>query len=84
MPIDPSFFEDGDSDVAKPDKFTGKEPRKLRPFISSCIMMFDAKPRKYATDRQRVSFAASYLADLAEQWWSPTLLTIPEAPIRRD
>jgi hypothetical protein len=45
-------------------------------------MMFDAKPRKYSSDRQRVSFAASYLTDLAEQWWSLVLIQVPELPVR--
>src|SRR5215471_1897450 len=52
-PFDPRMFDEGDSDVAKLDKFTGKDPRKLRSFVASCIMMFDAKPRKYSSDRQR-------------------------------
>jgi len=29
---------DEDSETAKPDKFTGREPSKLRPFIVSCVM----------------------------------------------
>jgi len=43
---------DEDSETAKPDKFTGQEPLKLRPFIVSCVMAFDSWPRKFVTDRQ--------------------------------
>src|SRR6266481_4986980 len=32
---------DGNLDAAKPDKFSGKDPRKLRPFITACVMVFD-------------------------------------------
>ena len=45
---------DEDSETAKPNKFTGRDPSKLRPFVVSCIMAFDSRPRKFATDRQRV------------------------------
>jgi len=31
-----------DSETAKPDKFTGREPSKLHPFVVSCIMAFDS------------------------------------------
>ena len=31
-----------DSEMAKPDKFTGQDPLKLCPFIVSCIMAFDS------------------------------------------
>src|SRR5882724_3425661 len=41
-----------DSEMAKPDKFTGREPSKLRPFIVSCVMAFNSRPRKFATDCQ--------------------------------
>ena len=43
----PQAIPDGDSDVAKPDKFTGKDPRLLQTFIVSCIMVFDNKPHKF-------------------------------------
>src|SRR5882724_8425620 len=43
---------DEDSETAKPDKFTGRDPSKLRLFVISCIMAFDSRPHKFATDRQ--------------------------------
>jgi len=73
---------DGDSEIAKPDKFTGRDARKLRPFIASCIMAFDNKPRKFQNDRQRVSYAASFLSDVALLWWQPFLAADPEPAIR--
>src|SRR5882724_5703454 len=70
-----------DSETAKPDKLTGREPSKLCPFIVSCVMAFDSQPRKFATDRQRVSYAASYLSDIAMMWWQLILVAFPEPSI---
>src|SRR5882724_9146027 len=73
-----------DSETAKPEKFTGWDPSKLCPLVVSWIMAFDSRPRKFATDRQRVSYAASYLSDIAMLWWQPILVTFPELSIRND
>src|SRR5882672_9089847 len=43
---------DEDSETAQPDKFTGQDPSKLRPFIICCVMAFDSQRRKFATDHQ--------------------------------
>jgi len=40
--------------MAKPNKFTGRDPSKLCPFIVSCIMAFNSWPRKFATDDRDV------------------------------
>ena len=48
--IVPHVQNNSDSRAAKPDKFTGKDPRKLRSFISLCIMYFDNKPFKFKND----------------------------------
>jgi hypothetical protein len=45
-------------------------------------MVFDNKPRKFQQERQRVSYAASYLSDIALIWWQPFLTLNPEPPIR--
>ena len=74
----------GDSDAAKPDKFTGKDLRKLRSFISSCIMVFNNKPFKFKNDRQRVSYAASFLSEITLLWWQPNLMAFPEPTIWSD
>src|SRR5882724_2039873 len=80
----PQGHSEEDSETAKPDKFTGREPSKLRPFIVSCVMAFDSRPRKFATDRQQVSYAASYLSDIAMMWWQLILVAFPEPSIRND
>jgi hypothetical protein len=73
---------EGDSEVAKPDKFTGRKPRKICSFIASCIAVFDNKPRKFMIKGQRVSYAALFLSDITQMWWQPFLVAGPEPPIR--
>src|SRR5882724_4851971 len=53
-----------DSEMAKPDKFTGQDPLKLCPFIVSCIMAFDSQPCKFVTNCQQVSYTALYLSNI--------------------
>src|SRR5882672_12310426 len=73
-----------DSETARPDKFTGWDPSKLCPFITCCVMAFDSQPRKFATDRQRVSYVALHLSDIAMLWWQPNLVLDPKPSIRSD
>ena len=68
----------------EPDVFTGKDPAKLPPFITQCTHWFMAKPRKFPTERDKVLFAASYLRDLANQWWMPLLIQQPSPPLLDD
>jgi len=75
---------DKDSKTAKPDKFTGRDPSKLRPFVVNCIMAFDSQLHKFATDRQRVSYTAPYLSDITMLWWQPILVAFPELSICND
>ena len=70
--------------MAKPDKFTGKDPHKLWPFITACIMVFDNKPYKFRSDHQCVSYTASFLSEITLLWWQPNLMANPEPPIRSD
>jgi len=77
-----TFYDN--SKTAKPNKFTGQDPSKLHPFIVSCIMAFDSKPQKFVTDHQQVSYATSYLTDIAMLWWQPILVTYPEPSILID
>src|SRR5467141_376941 len=47
-------------------------------------MAFYSRPHKFATDRQRVSYAASHLLDIAMLWWQPNLVLDPKPSIRSD
>ena len=73
-----------ESDAAKPERFSGKEPDKLREFITACIVYFNNKPSKFIYDVQRVNFAVSYLTGPALKWWQPYLVAVPPPPICGD
>src|SRR5882672_813557 len=47
-------------------------------------MVFDSRPRKFATDHQQVSYVASHLSDIVLLWWQPILITILEPSIWDD
>src|SRR5882672_3362843 len=47
-------------------------------------MVFDSRPRKFATDHQQVSYVASHLSDIAMLWWQPNLVQDPEPSICSD
>jgi len=70
----PARLYEGDSETAKPEKFMGREPSQLCPFIISCIMAFDSRPHKFVTECQQVTYAPSYLTDMAMLWWQPHLI----------
>jgi len=73
-----------ESDAAKPERFSGKDPDKLREFISACVIYFNNKPSKFIYDVQRVNFAVSYLTGPALKWWQPYLVAVPPPPICGD
>jgi hypothetical protein len=73
-----------ESDAAKPERFTGKDPDKLREFITACVIYFNNKPSRFIHDTQRVNFAVSYLSGPALKWWQPYLVAVPPPPICGD
>ena len=56
-------------DVAKPDKFSGRDPTQWRRWVDSIHLHFHAKPLTYASPRARILFAVSYMTDLAREHW---------------
>jgi len=57
----PPVQNDSDSEAAKPDKFTGKDPMNSGCSYHSCIMYFDNNPFKFKNDWQPVSYSMSFL-----------------------
>ena len=57
------------SDVAKPDKFNGKNPEKLNTFLIDCETFFLTNPPRFRPHRARIIFCATYLSDEAKNWW---------------
>ena len=78
----PPIQNNGDSEAVKPDKFMGKDLRKLRSFISLCITYFNNKPFKFKNNQHQVSYAASFLSEITLLWWQPHLMVFPEPSIQ--
>jgi len=64
----------GRTKVCEPDTFDGTDPRKLRAFLVQCELNFQDRPKAFASDRARVTFAQSYLKGMALEWFEPDLL----------
>lgn len=68
-------FQDGGngdvkgSSVRSPDKFTGKDRTKFRTFMAQLRLVFRANPRRYQSDTHKVTYACSYLDDIAFSWY---------------
>jgi hypothetical protein len=67
--------------LRSPDVFTGRDPTKLIPFISQCLLWFTARPYSFSTQRDSVLFASSYLRGPAISWWMTILAKFPPSPL---
>jgi len=67
-------------DVRRPDPFTGKDRKKWKPFITECLLTFNAKPFTYEGDREKVAFASSYLTETAQSHFTSILQHNPHHP----
>ena len=70
--------------LRSPDIFTGRNPAKLIPFISQCILWFIARPYGFLAQRDSVLFASSYLCGPAGSWWMNVLAEYPLSPLVDD
>jgi len=64
----------GHTKVREPDTFDGTDPRKLRAFLVQCELNFQDRPKAFASNCARVTFAQSYLKGMALKWFEPDLL----------
>ncbi|KIK15211.1 hypothetical protein PISMIDRAFT_115501 [Pisolithus microcarpus 441] len=53
---------------------TGTDPHKLWTFLVQCKLCFQDCPRAFCQDRNKVTFAQSYLKGMALEWFEPDLL----------
>lgn len=67
------------TDVSRPTKFSGRDRHKLRTFIAQCMLVFRASPKKFDTDTKKITYATSYLDDLAFGWYE-NFLELDEEP----
>jgi hypothetical protein len=58
--------------------FTGKDPKKLKAFIFQCQLYF--RNPDFDSDSKKVTFALSYLWDVAQEWFEPGISGLTEEP----
>ena len=58
--------------LMEPEPFTGKDPMKLKPFLFQCRLYFRGSS-DFEDDAKKITFALSYLQDLAQEWFEPGL-----------
>ena len=63
--------------IKEPKTFMGRDPKKLKAFIFQCCLYFQGLS-KFEDDSKRVTFALSYLQDVAQEWFKPGISGITD------
>jgi hypothetical protein len=69
------------SDVGKlrePELFTRRDPKKLKAFVFQCQLYF--RNSDFDSDSKKVTFALSYLWDVAQEWFEPRISRLTGEP----
>lgn len=66
--------------IRNPEPFTGKDAAQWHPFIAACLMHFQVKPVTFREDIDKITFAASYMTELAGQHWRQIIEHTPNHP----
>ena len=66
--------------VREPEPFNGRDPKKLKTFILQCRLYFRGNSDAFQDEARRVTFAISYLRDVALEWFEPGLSGLTEEP----
>jgi hypothetical protein len=64
--------------LREPEPFTGKDPKKLKAFIFQCQLYF--RNSDFDSDFKKVTFALSYLRDVAQEWFEPGISRLTDEP----
>jgi hypothetical protein len=64
--------------LREPELFTGKDPKKLKTFIFQCQLYFCNSD--FDSDSKKVTFALSYLRDVAQEWFEPGISRLTNEP----
>jgi Retrotransposon gag protein len=64
--------------LREPEPFTGKDPKKLKAFIFQCQLYF--RNSDFNSDSKKVTFALSYLRDVAQEWFEPGISGLTDEP----
>jgi Domain of unknown function (DUF4939) len=65
--------------LCEPELFTGKDPKKLKAFIFQCQLYFCNSD--FDSDSRKVTFALSYLRDIAQEWFKPGISRLTDEPL---
>jgi Retrotransposon gag protein len=65
--------------LREPEPFTGKDPKKLKAFIFQCQLYF--RNSDFDSDSKKVTFALSYLQDVAQEWFEPGISGLADEPL---
>ena len=58
--------------IREPEPFSGKDPTKLKAFLFQCRLYFQGSS-DFEDRSRRVTFALSYLQDVAQEWFEPRI-----------
>jgi Retrotransposon gag protein len=64
--------------LREPEPFTGKDPKKLKAFVFQCQLYF--RNSDFDSDSKKVTFALSYLQDVAQEWFEPRISGLTNEP----
>jgi Retrotransposon gag protein len=64
--------------LREPEPFTGKDLKKLKTFIFQCQLYFCNLD--FDSDSKKVTFALSYLWDVAQEWFEPSISRLTDEP----
>jgi len=66
--------------VRELEPFNGRDPNKLKTFILQCRFYFRSSSDSFQDEACRITFAISYLRDVALEWFKPGLSGLTEEP----
>ena len=66
--------------VREPEPFNGQDPKKLKTFILQCRLYFWGSSDLFQDKARHITFAISYLWDVALEWFEPGLSGLTEEP----
>jgi len=65
--------------LREPEPFTGRDPKKLKAFLFQCQLYFRSSS-DFDHNAKRVTFALSYLRDVAQEWFEPGISGLTDEP----
>jgi len=66
--------------VRKLEPFNSRDPKKLKTFILQCCLYFQGSSHSFQDKARCVTFAISYLWDIALEWFKPGLSGLTKEP----